>query len=267
MWKGSFAAGVAATCIACGALAQQPVVVQSLTCVGEEPFWRLDANRTTGTYTALAAKGKREVVFRGSLQSLSFPSPPVMVWRGDSTHLPRETLVATLREEACRSTMAEGPPKTHRVMLSLKAGEAVTGCCTVRAAYDARTAPAANFAAKNPDDWARFLPDLLPAMNLCLTRSGGRAKWIARAAPAGRTAASVRVVEADGQALDCTADLTGRGVPTIARVPVTAPTLAGAGNPLFHPARDQTPMVSCGRLERVLGKNNAVQGYLHYDPC
>ena len=267
MWNGSFAAGIAAACMAGSALAQQPVVVQSLACLGEEPFWRLDANRNTGTYSVLAAKGKREVVFRGSLQSLSFLSPSVMVWRGDSTHLPRETLVATLREEACRSTMAEGPPKTHRVILSLKAGEAITGCCAVRAAYDARTAPAATFAAKSPDDWARFLPDLLPAMNLCLTRSGGRAKWIARAAPASQKAASVRIVEADGQALDCTADLTGRGVTTIARVPAAAPTLPGAGNPLFYPVRDQAPMVSCGRLERVLGKNNAVQGYLHYDPC
>lgn len=247
--------------------AQQAIVVQSLTCVGEEPFWRLDANRSTGTYSALAAKGKREVVFRGSLQSLAFLSPPVMVWRGDSTHLPRETLVASLREEACRSTMADGPPRTHRAILSLRAGEAVTGCCTVRAAYDARTAPVASFAAKNPDDWARFLPDLLPAMNLCVTRSAGRAKWITRAAPISPTTATVRIVENDGQALDCTAELTGRGVPTITRVAATAPALPGAGNPLFYPAREQPPMVSCGKLERVLGKNNAASGYLHYDPC
>lgn len=247
--------------------AQQPIVVQTMTCVGEEPFWRLDANPTTGTYSALTAKRKREVVFRGSLQSLSFLSPPVLVWRGDSTHLPRETLVATVREEACRSTMADGPPMTHRAILSLKAGEAVTGCCTVRAAYDARTAPVANVAAKNPDDWARFLTDLLPAMSLCMTRAAPRARWIARAAPLDQTQATVRIVDIDGQALDCTANLTGRGVPAIVRVAAGAPPLPGAGNPRFLPAREQPPMVSCGKLERVVGKNNAVLGYLHYDPC
>lgn len=260
-------AGLVLACVACGALAQQPVVVQTLTCRGEEPFWRLDANRTTGTYSALAAKGRREVVFRGSLQALSFLSPPVLVWRGDSTHLPRETLVATVREEACRSTMADGPPMTHRAFLSLKTGEAVTGCCTVRAAYDARTAPTADVAAKNPDDWARFLTDLLPAMSLCMTRAGPRARWIARAAPLNHGQAAVRIVDLDGQALDCTADLTGRGVPTIVRVPAGTPPLAGAGNPRFLPAREQPPMVSCGKLERFVGRNNAVLGYLHYDPC
>jgi hypothetical protein len=265
MWRRSIAVGIAAAGMACGASAQQPIVVQSMACVGEEPFWRLDANRTTGSYSALAAKGKREVVFRGSLQSLSFLTPPVLVWRGDSTHQPRETLVATVREEACRSTMADGPPKTHRVFLSLKPGEGVTGCCTVRAAFDARTAPVANFAVKGPDDWARFLPDLLPAMNLCLARGGARAKWIARAVPRGRDAATVRIVEGDGQMLDCTAGLTGRGVPVIVRNP--PPSSPGAANPLFYPAREQSPMVSCGKLERVLGKNNVVQGYLHYDPC
>jgi hypothetical protein len=251
--------------MACGALAQQPIVVQTMSCAGEEPFWRLDATRTTGSYSVLAAKGKREVVFRGSLQSLSSLTPPVVVWRGDSTHLPRETLMATVHEQACRSTMADGTPKTHRVILSLKPGEAVTGCCTVRAAFDARTAPVANFAVKNPDDWARFLPDLLPAMNLCVARGGARAKWISRATPRGQTAATVRVVEVDGQVLDCTAELTGRGAPAVARV--ASPSPASVNGPLFYPAREQPPMVSCGRLERVLGKNNVVQGYLHYDPC
>jgi hypothetical protein len=139
--------------------AQQPIVVQALDCRGEEPGWRLDATRAAATHTTLSPKGKREVVFRGSLQALSFLTPPVVVWRGDSTHLPRETLVATVREEACRSTMADGPPSTHRAVLSVRAGEAVTGCCTVRAGFDARVAPVANFARKKPDDWARLLPD------------------------------------------------------------------------------------------------------------
>ena len=161
------------------AQAQQDVVVQALECRGDEPSWRFDANRTSALYGTPGAKGMREVVFRGSVQTLSFLTPAAIVWRGDSTHLPRETLVATLREEACRSTMADGPAATHRAVLSVRAGEAAAGCCIVRAGFDARVAPSANFAAKHADDWARLLPDLLPVINLCLARDGGRAKAVA----------------------------------------------------------------------------------------
>jgi uncharacterized membrane protein len=114
------------------AAAQAPMVVQEFQCRGEEPFWGLAGTRVSAVYSTPGPKGKREVVFRGALQTLSFLAPPVLVWRGDSTHLPKDTLVVTLREEACRSTMADGPPLTHRAILSLKSGEAVTGCCSIR---------------------------------------------------------------------------------------------------------------------------------------
>lgn len=112
--------------------AQQPVILQGLECRGDEPGWRLDANRTSAVYSTPGPKGKREVVFRGSVQALSTVAPAAVVWRGDSTHLPRETLVVTLREEACPSAAADFPAPTHRAVLSLRAGEALTGCCAVR---------------------------------------------------------------------------------------------------------------------------------------
>ncbi|MCC7327132.1 MAG: hypothetical protein IT521_10050 [Burkholderiales bacterium] len=123
---------VIAALVALAAAAQSPLTVQRFECLGEEPSWRLDVSGVTATYTTLGAKGKRVVVFRGSLQAMSFLTPAVYVWRGDTTQLPRETLVVSLREEACRSTMADTPPLTHRAILSLKAGEALTGCCTLR---------------------------------------------------------------------------------------------------------------------------------------
>jgi hypothetical protein len=246
--------------------AQQPIVVQALDCRGDEPGWRLDATRTAATHTTLSPKGKREVVFRGSLQALSFLTPPVVLWRGDSTHLPRETLVATVREEACRSTMADGPPSTHRAVLSVRPGEAVTGCCTVRAGFDARVAPVANFAGKKPDDWARRLPDLAPAINACVAREGARAKAVATAWPMNRMA-GVRIVEAGGDTVDCVVEATGRGTTTITAVNAASPALPNAGNPLFYPAREPPPIVACGRLERALNSRGALIGYLHYDPC
>jgi hypothetical protein len=264
-----FHAGGAAM-LAAGAMAaaaQQPVVVQSLECRGDEPAWKIDATRSTANYTTLGPKGKREVVFRGSLQPLAFLAPPAIVWRGDSTHLPRETLVVTLREEACRSTLADGPPVTHRAVLSLRPGEAVAGCCSVRAGFDARSAPVADFATKTTDDWSRALPDLLPAIGQCLTREGARVLWVAKAWPVNAGMAGVRIVESGGAAIDCITDASGRGTPTITAVAATAPALTGAGNPRFLPAREPPPIIGCGRLERALSPRGALQGYLHYDPC
>jgi len=140
------------------ASAQQAVVVQGAMCRGEEPFWQLEASHTTVVFNRLATKGNREVIFRGAPQAFMFLAPAAVVWRGDSTHLPRETLVVALREEVCRSTMADGPPLPWRAMVSLKPGEALTGCCTVLAGYDVKAAPVADFPKKTPDDWARSLP-------------------------------------------------------------------------------------------------------------
>jgi uncharacterized membrane protein len=249
------------------AQAQQPVIVQGLQCRGEEPFWGVDANRTTATFNRLAAKGTREVIFRGAPQSISFLKPAAVVWRGDSTHLPRETLVITLREEACRSTMADGPPSAWRAILSLKPGEALTGCCTLTAGYDAKAAPLADPATKAPDDWARLLPELLPAINLCVASTGGRARWISRAASNGRGAATIRMVETAGNVVDCDADLSGKGPAKITPANVSDAPAASAGQPLFYPAREPAPIVSCGRLERVGGRGGATVGYLHYNPC
>jgi len=247
--------------------AQQAVVVQGALCRGEEPFWQLEASRTTAVFKGPLPKGSREVIFRGAPQAFMFLQPAAVVWRGDSTHLPRETLVVVLREEACRSTMADGPPLPWRVMLSRKTGEALTGCCTVLVGYDVKVAPVAEFSKKSPDDWARSLPELMPAVGLCLGAEDAGAKWIARAAPAGNGMAAVRMMQASGKAVDCEVDLSGKGQARIAVVSASDPPLPGAGNPLFYPAREMAPMVRCGRLERVTGSNGVTTGYLHYDPC
>lgn len=247
--------------------AQQSVVVQGALCRGEEPFWQLEASRTTAVFNRLANKGNRAVIFRGAPQAFMFLQPAAVVWRGDTTHLPRETLVATLREESCRSTMADGPPLPWRAMLSLKTGEALTGCCTVLAGYDVKAAPVAEFTKKPPDDWARSLPELMPAINLCLGSSEAKAKWVAKAGPAGNGMATVRMIQISDKAVDCEADVSGKGAAKIVAVNPTDPPLPGAGNPLFYPAREMAPMVRCGRLERVTGRNGVTTGYLHYDPC
>ncbi len=247
--------------------AEQAVVVQGARCRGEEPFWQFEASHTTAVFNRLAIKGNREVIFHGATQAFMFLTPAAVVWRGDSTHLPRETLVVTMREEACRSTMADGPPLPWRAMLSLKTGEAMTGCCTVLAGYDVKVAPVADPAKKPPEDWAAALYDLLPAMNLCLASPDADARSIAKAGPAGNGRAAVRMIQSTGKSVDCEAELSGKGTPKIGAVSATDPPLAGAGNPLFYPARATSPMVRCGKLERVNGRNGVLVGYLHYNPC
>jgi hypothetical protein len=163
--------------------------------------------------------------------------------------------------------MADTPPSPWRAILSLKTGEALTGCCTVLAGYDVKVAPVADLAKKAQDDWARALPEFLPAINLCLASDEARAKWVAKAAPAPNGAATVRMIQAADKAVDCEADLSGKGVAKIVAVAASDPPLAGAGNPRFYPVRDMAPMVRCGKLERVVGRNGTVSGYLHYDPC
>lgn len=227
----------------------QPVVVQALECRGDDGAWRIDASRTSAIFTTSTPR-KREVVFRGGLQTLGASS---VLWRGDSTHLPKETLVLSAQEEACK-----GPATgTHRAILSIRAGEASTGCCVVRAGYDARSAPVADLAAK--DDWSRALPDLLAAVNACLVREGARALSVAGATATG-TSVRVRILEANG-AVECIVDASGRGTPAIA----AADAAPGAG-PRYYPAREQAPIVACGRLERVQVRGSTA-GYLHYDPC
>ena len=252
---------------ATAASAQQAVVVQGALCRGEEPFWQLEASRTTAVLNRLPIKGKGEVVFRGAPQAFMNLTPAAIVWRGDSTHLPKETLVIALREEACRSTTADATPLPWRALLSLKAGEALTGCCTVLAGYDVKAAPVAELQKKPQEDWARSLNELLPAIGLCLSNEETRAKWIAKAGPAGNGMAAVRVIQASDRAVDCEADLSGKGTAKIAAVSASDPPLGGAGNPRFYPAREIAPMVRCGKLERVMSGSGVVIGYLHYDPC
>ncbi len=125
----------AAIALAAGAstLAVSPsLVAQEIQCRGEEPFWGLAGTRTSAVYSTPGPKGRREVVFRGALYTVGGATAPTLVWRGESTHLPKDTLVLNLREEACKSTMADGSVFTHRAVLSLRGGEALAGCCTLR---------------------------------------------------------------------------------------------------------------------------------------
>lgn len=240
--------------------AAQPIVVQGLECHADDGAWRIDASSVAAHYAATAPR-KRDVVFRGSLQTLP-GQPATVVWRGDTTHLPRETAVLAAREEACRLALPGLPAGTHQALLSIRPGEAATGCCVVHAGFDAHAAPVADLAAKPATDWAHALLALLPALNACVGRDRERFKAVTSARAEGTTV-RVRLRTGDGKAIDCTVDASGRGTPKFA-----AGDNAGAsGGPWWYPAREPAPIVACGRLERVQNARGALVGYLQYEPC
>jgi uncharacterized membrane protein len=263
---------IAASLAATAALAQAPAppqvaIPQQITCLGEEPFWRLDANRATGNLQRLGGRTRQAVELRGELAAISFLTPRALVWRGNSTRLPSETVVATLREEACGSTMKDGPPQAWRAILSTRPGEALTGCCTVKNGYDTTKAPLAAFATKAEGDWSRDFLAYAGAIGRCVIESGIAVREVAKAWRVDRSLVAVRMVANDGKAWNCTVDTASKARPQTASISVTEPPLSGAGAPVFYPARDAPPLVTCGRLERIAGPRGRTEGWLHYDRC
>jgi uncharacterized membrane protein len=247
----------------------QPIVPQQIACRGEEPFWHLQANRSTGVLENLGGSKARQVVeFRGELLPLSHLSPKALVWRGASTHLPSQTVVATLREEACASTMKDGPALAWRAILTSRAGEAIAGCCSVKSGYDAQKAPLAAFAQKRADDWSRRYPELAPSIQRCVNEGGVAVREVAKAWQADGATVAVRMLASDGKAYACTVDPTARVKPKVAPVAAGDPPLDGANAPAWYPPRE-APVVACGRLERIAGPGARArtEGWLHYDRC
>jgi len=88
---------------------------------------------------------------------------------------------------------------------------------------------------------------------------------IANATPLEDGRASVLLRSTDGSLQTCTVDLATRKIESIRPLAGAAP--AGTDRPRLLPAREQPPLVTCGRLERALDARGQLTGYLHYEPC
>lgn len=262
------AAAVLASDVRAQAPAQPPIVAQQVSCRGEEPFWQLDANRTTGVLQRTGGRARQVVEFRGELAAPGSVAPASVVWRGNSTHLPNDTLVAVLREEACKPTAADPATLPWRGIVSARAGETLAGCCTVKRGYDAQKAPLAAFAAKRQDDWSRNYPDLAASIQRCVNDGGVAVREVAKAWSVDASTVTVRLAATDGKAWNCTVESNARMRPRIAAVADGEPPLAGANTPVWYPPRE-APIVACGRLERIAGPGSRArtEGWLHYDRC
>ena len=250
---------------ASGAWAAGPVV-QQLQCRGEEPFWGLNA----GPEAALWSEPGKETRLRGAFTHL-VAAPGWVVWRGTDARAGRSAtpLVLSARQESCTPTMGESDkiaPLDWRAVIVRADGTVVTGCCSARSGLDLAAAPVAKTAAKDDADWSRQVGALQPAIEACLRDGVPSTERVSKAWPMNHGKAGVRLVDREGTAYDCVADLGTRQVETVERV-APGDALPGAGNPVFWPAREAPPLLQCGRAERVVDRRGRSVGFLNYDPC
>jgi uncharacterized membrane protein len=250
---------------ASGAWAAGPVV-QQLQCRGEEPFWSLNA----GPDAALWSEPGKETRLRGAFTHLA-AAPGWVVWRGAEARAGRSAapLVLSARKESCTPTMGEGDriaPLDWRAVIVRPGGAVVTGCCSARSGLDLAAAPVAKTAAKDREDWSHQVGVLQPAIDACLRDGVPSTERVSKAWPMNHGKAGVRLLDPEGAAYDCIADLGTRQVETVERV-VPGDALPGAGNPVFWPAREAPPLLQCGRAERLVDRRGRTLGFLNYDPC
>jgi heat shock protein HslJ len=105
-------------------------------CQGNEPSWQLLVSPMRARLQHLSDTGDTLQRFSGAQQSLAVGGGPILAWRGAPPTQPAAVLAVVLRPEACTDTMADGTAFSHRAVVSVPGGAALTGCCRAAAAPD-----------------------------------------------------------------------------------------------------------------------------------
>lgn len=114
-------------------------------------------------------------------------------------------------------------------------------------------------------DWTATLPRLLPGIRACLAERGRHAVGVTKAWPIGMRLTGVRLLEEDGERLDCVAVVNGTRVLLTERVR-GASKLPGENDPLFTPANRQLPQSPCLETAEAVDDGTVI-GWLSYDTC
>ena len=266
LFSGAAGTGLCVLAVGAASAADAPTV-QQLQCRGFEPFFAITAGPDNATWS----EPGKEMTLRGGFKRQDFLRPPWLIWRGVDAKARRDAqpVVLTARKEACVPTMGEGDKIAAldwRAVVSHPDGRVMTGCCTLKTGIDLSRAPVARTAAKPSEDWSRHLSELLPAINACLTDGVPSTERVSKAWPMNQGKAGVRLVDREGVAYDCVADLGLRKVETVERV-ASDDTMSDVGSPVFWPAREAPPSIQCGRAERVLDRQGRTVGFLNYEAC
>lgn len=235
-------------------------VPRAFLCRGNEPFWSLDI----GGGTALLKTPDSESLLEGELKALAGGA---FAFQGAPADAPSETVGAMLSPAQCFDGMADGPARPFSAVVSFAEGGEGSGCCQVEYGLDMANAPVFDPATAPADAWIRDLPSLTDAIARCVTDAGVATDAVTQAWLMNDGKATVRLRDAGAARFDCLLDPGTGNIEAVAEV-AAGDAAPGEGQPVYLPARDAAPVLHCGRVERVLGPEGQLRGYLHHgDGC
>lgn len=230
-------------------------VPRAFLCRGNEPFWSLDIS----TASALLKTPESEVPLAGTLKATSTGA---YTFRGADEDDAALVVEAMITPGQCFDTMADGPASPFSAVVKLADGAEGNGCCSVEFGLDLAAAPAFDAATAGDAAWTRYLGELSEAIDRCALDGGVATEAVTAAWPVNHGKATVRLRDSGMERFDCLIDMETGDIESV--TPATGQTPAEAAGPLWLPARDNPPVLTCGRVERVMDVGDIVRAYLHY---
>jgi uncharacterized membrane protein len=250
--------------------------IRQFTCRGNEPAWSLAIDKDLATL-AVPGQEPESQEFAGKFRIAGEGRTPIVQWKGRAPGIKGE-IAAMITQEACKDTMSEREGQADfafKAQVTLLDGRKVSGCCN--AGLEAAVAPpgppgldqapVANFSSKSEEDWARLLPELLPAVQACLAKTQGQSPYVTKAWPMNNGMVGVRTRGGDGGWFDCIAQSDGKGVERLEMLPRGDPPLPGENAVLFTPVGGAPRHGNCWQQERVLDPGGKLLGYLSTNVC
>lgn len=154
----------------------------------------------------------------------------------------------TIMQQACTASGIELPYTAH----VLFQGVAYQGCA--RRGVNEGDRPT----------WASVLPELMPAINVCLSRATSRPVRVTFAGEIGATETSVRLREANGLRHEC---ISSEGSITVYEALSDLDRRVGEGDPEFQPGDAQPRAQNCRTSEQVIGRDGQPIGWLIRRSC
>lgn len=230
-------------------------VPRAFLCRGNEPFWSLDISAAS----ALLKTPEAETPLSGELKATPTGA---YTFRGADEDEPTAVVEAMITPGQCFDTMADGPASPFGAVVMLADGNKGNGCCTAEFGLDLAAAPAFDPATVSEDAWTRHVIELSDAIDRCAMDGGVATDVVTAAWPTNHGKAVVRLRDSGQDRFDCLIDLESGDIESVE--PATGQTPAEAAGPLWLPARDNPPVLTCGRVERVMDVGDIARAYLHY---
>jgi hypothetical protein len=130
-------------------------------------------------------------------------------------------------------------------------GRAVNGCAAERS---------------NSDRWSNYLVDYLPAIDVCLSEFGSRARHVTIAYPLGGESTGVRVVAEDGMVWECATREDDSAINSL-RPLDAADAYLGEGDPIFVRRAMPEASIGCYVYESVRDADQRLIGAFGHDTC